>query len=157
MNLQESAEIIGHRSGTVDDLIGFVLKSDYSDSGPSIVIEDDGRVCYAYYISSEGKILGDVWLYNRCIAPAEPEWKSSVQAPFANSRDYVRENIGFKLPLNGSDVGLEWVRVEDGLEARIFVDQLLIGVVGEGLKPGFALAAAKDGPLARHMRDRNSP
>jgi len=133
----------------VENSIVFVMKNDYSNSGPSVVIEDDGRVCYAYYLSSEGEILGDVWLYNRCAAPLEPEWNNSTQAPFANSRAYVREDIDFKLPLNHSDINLEWTQAEDRLEARIFIDQLLIGVVAEGLKPGFARAAAKDGPLAR--------
>ncbi|ABQ33968.1 MAG: hypothetical protein EKK32_21005 [Bradyrhizobiaceae bacterium] len=34
----------------------------------TIVVEDNGRVAYAYWLDAEGAIRGDVWLYNRCLA-----------------------------------------------------------------------------------------
>jgi hypothetical protein len=45
----------------------------HDESGSTIVIEDDGRVAYAYFYSPENEIVGDVWLYNRCRAPIATE------------------------------------------------------------------------------------
>ena len=40
----------------------------------TLTVDDDGKVAYAY-LKKEKKILGDVWLYNRCPAPDEKEWQ----------------------------------------------------------------------------------
>jgi hypothetical protein len=62
----------------------------------SLIIESNKRVVYAYLLE-EGKLVGDVWLYNICEIPIVPEWKTNKEMPFANSEEYVLEH-DFLLP-----------------------------------------------------------
>lgn len=140
----------------MEDSTGFRIKSDYSDNGPSIVIEDDGRVCYAYYIAVSGEIVGDVWLYNRCKAPVSPEWVDSNKAPFANPVEFVHQHELFSVPSGPEDFRVKWLDELSKLKAEIFLKDLRIGELAAGSKPGFALAAFKNGPLARAFETSNS-
>lgn len=91
-------------------------------SGSSVRIEDDGRVAYAYFLSPENKIVGDVWLYNRCRAPLVPEWNDKERAPFANLSDYAHQSPLVLPPNDKTDVGVRWSRqMEPGPIAEIFV------------------------------------
>ena len=54
----------------------------------SIVIDDDGRVCYAYLLSNK-KIIGDVWLYNKSQAPMHTDWNNKNEMPFLNPIEFV--------------------------------------------------------------------
>lgn len=56
---------------------------------------DDGGVAYAYLLNEIGAIVDDVWLYNRCASPSEPEWKEPGKMPFANPVDFVKANEDF--------------------------------------------------------------
>src|SRR5262249_30086776 len=119
-------------------------------SGASVVVEDDGRVCYAYFLSAARDVLGDVWLYNRCQAPAEREWTDRARALFANPSVFVRRAPGFELPESSLDIGFLWPRNEGGEAcASILSRGLVIGKLPAGANPGWARAAAKGGPLAR--------
>jgi len=132
----------------------FVTDRD-SRSGASVVVEDDGRVCYAYFLSAAGEVLADVWLYNRCKAPAEPEWTDRERAPFANPLGFVRSAPGFDLPETSADIRIIWSRNEqEEACATILSRGLAIGKLCAGSKPGWALAAAKDGPLARVLLEQ---
>ena len=132
------------------DSKNFQRTDDDPESGCLVDVVDDGRVCYAYFLSPDGKIVGDVWLYNRCEAPADPEWTDRARAPYANPRGYAHDPPDFQLPQNGTDVVFRWWRDEQGNRvADILVRDLLIGRLHAGQKPGWARAAMKDGPLAK--------
>src|SRR5215475_10299378 len=119
-------------------------------SGWSVVVEDDGRVCYAYLISAEEQIVGDVWLYNRCDAPDKPEWTDRDKAPYANPARFSRREADFPLPDEEDDISIQWSVDQDGRQsADVLTDGLLSGRLREAEKPGWARAAAKDGPLAK--------
>jgi len=99
--------------------------------------------------------MADVWLYNRCKAPAEPEWTDCERAPFANPADFVRSAPDFELPETSADIGFMWSRNERGEAcATILSRGRVIGQLHAGSKPGWARAAAKDGPLARVLLGR---
>jgi hypothetical protein len=51
--------------------MGFVRQFQRGDW--EVIVEDDDRVAYAYLVR-EGRILADVWLYNRMPAP----WRLST-------------------------------------------------------------------------------
>ena len=132
----------------------FVTDRD-SQSGASVVVEDDGRVCYAYFLSAAGEVLADVWLYNRCKAPAEPEWTDRERAPFANPSDFVLGAPDFELPETSTDIGFMWSRNERGEAcATILSRGRVVGKLHAGSKPGWARAAAKDGPLAKVLLEQ---
>lgn len=130
----------------------FLKTHNDAESGLSVVIEDDGRVCYAYLLSPDRQIAGDVWLYNRCVAPKEPEWTDRTKAPFANPHSFVEDRQDFSLPIREAEITVEWLSDEQNKRlAEIFVHDFLIGRLQVGSKPGWARAAAKDGPLAKRL------
>ena len=75
-----------------------------------------------------GEIVGDVWLFNRCQAPAEPQWRERSLIPLALSRGYLAEG------------GVILASVH--------------GVLGVGDKPGYAWLVAKSSPLANEVLER---
>ena len=115
-----------------------------------VVFEDDGKTAYAYLIVNEA-IVGDVWLYNVCKAPAIPEWTDRESCPFANPLDFVLED-DFR-PLTDSDeIAVDW-----DLESTS-VQQVTITLRGKkhallrpGSKPGWCRLAAKASPVARPL------
>jgi hypothetical protein len=125
------------------------------DGRCSIEFEDDGRVGYAYFVNAEGRIVGDVWLYNRCPTPEEPEWVDADAdgAPFANPSAYVRCHAEFALPSSVADITVDWMFRRDGCWARVFIGQKLAGVIKDGAQPGWALLAKKDGPCALVLKE----
>lgn len=130
----------------------FVSERD-AKSGLSVVFEDDGRVAYAYVVRDE-KIIADVWVYNRVAAPTEPEWVSPDRAPFANARDFVREDADDLAPASTeADVSLEWRGDGHQRVAIVRLRGRVVAKVGPGMKPGFAVLARRDGPLARVLAD----
>jgi len=122
-----------------------------TETSQLVAVEDDGRVAYAYLIGADDRICGDVWLYNRCVAPEEPEWCSMDNAPFANPAPYVADCEAFRPANSGADFSAEWVREDAGFVAKLFLRGELLAVLKEGAKPGWALLAKKDGPLAKTL------
>lgn len=128
----------------MDDGTIFIVRES-PDGRYSVVVEDDGRVAYAYL--REGKrIVADVWLYNRCETPQTPEWTDKSKLPFANPAGFARENdCG---PITSDDQ----VRVEWGEEsADIHLHGRLWATFRSGEKPGCCILATRNGPLARPL------
>jgi len=71
-------------SGRDDELL---LRLDSPDGRLSVMLEDDGRVAYAYLLQ-DGKVVGDVWLYNVVETPERVDWKDRSQMPFLNPKRF---------------------------------------------------------------------
>lgn len=122
-----------------------------SDNRHTLVIEDDGRVAYAY-LKKKGRIVGDVWLYNRCPAPRPAEWKDKSKLPFANCRGYFDETRGrITESLEAGDFQVDWDESEDGIRVYIYLREELIAMVAPGDRPGYSRFATQNGPLAQVM------
>lgn len=119
--------------------------------GQSLRIDDDGRVAYAYLIAPDGKISADVWLYNRCASPIEPEWTDRAKLPFANPVDYVDEGSKFSLPTAIDQISVNWLVREGRIFAQVFARGVLFAELTEGDKPGRSRLAKKNGPLAKKL------
>ena len=117
----------------------------------SLVFEDDGKVAYAY-LKQAGAIVGDLWLYNRCPAPPDPEWHDRTRIPFALSRAYLAEGGTLSRAVGATDVLVKWAYEGETPVAYVYVFEDLLGVVGFGDKPGYARYAVKDSRLARVMQ-----
>ena len=117
-----------------------------------LTFEDDGKVAYAYLKKNQDRaIVGDVWLYNRCPTPAQPEWSDRDNIPFANSREYTGDQGRLEREVQAADILVNW-EYEDGTPvAYVYVFEDLCGVVGVGDSPGYARFAVKSGRLARVM------
>jgi hypothetical protein len=119
-------------------------------SGFSVYFEDDGRVAYAYLLDPGGDIVGDIWLYNRCNTPIEPEWRSPDNMPFANPADYAKDHRGFIPVSDISEVDVRWInQAGEFIKAGIFIRDNLFAILTKRAKPGWSIMAAKDGPLAK--------
>ncbi len=66
---------------------GCFLQLEDPASSRSLIVEDDGRVAYAYLLDGK-QMIADVWLYNVAPTPDHQDWKDRSQMPFLNPRDY---------------------------------------------------------------------
>lgn len=124
----------------------------HPDSGYSVVFDDDGRVVYAYLLNESEAIVGDVWLYNHCASPSEPEWKDPEKMPFANPVGFVKATEDFSPVKDISEVRVQWGSSDAGtVKANVFIHNELFATLVEGEKPGWSIMAAKNGPLAKVM------
>jgi hypothetical protein len=120
------------------------------DSGYQVVFEDNGRVAYGYLLDAAEKIIADVWLYNRCETPREPEWQTPEMLPFANPMEFAKDHSGFTPVEDASEVIVGWIPLsDDRMRAIISIRGDVFGIMENGTEPGLSLMAAKDGPLAK--------
>lgn len=115
--------------------------------GFTLTFDDDGRVAYAY-LKQGDMVVGDVWIYNRCKTPDEPEWRDRTKIPFANCKPYVK-NDGHCLPSTLNDISVKWAFEDELPKAFVYFLGDLVAVVGVGDKPGHSMFASKNGPLAK--------
>jgi hypothetical protein len=113
-----------------------------------LTFDDDGKVAYAY-LKQGRTILGDVWVYNRCPTPDQPEWKDRTKVPFANSKAYVKEDGHLDEPVTLDDIKVDWQYADEQPKAHVYLFGDLVAIVGVGDKPGYSRFASKDGPLAK--------
>ncbi len=118
--------------------------------GYSFVFDDDGRVVYGY-LKEGDKIVADIWLYNKCPTPQEPEWTDKPKLPCANPADYALENP--HEPIESIDeVFVEWSE-EEPIVATVHIKGVRWAKLTPGAKPGWCVLARKDGPLAKVLGD----
>lgn len=122
------------------------------EKGYQCVIEDDGRVAYAY-LMVDNVIVSDLWLYNQAPTPDAAPWSDPSQLPFLNPKEYV-EMSSMSVPIReNDDVHVEWVPSEVALqiEVHIYLRGQLYGRLVSGIKPGWTVAAFRNGPLAQRL------
>ena len=121
-----------------------------------LTFDDDGKVAYAYL--KQGKsIVGDVWLYNRCPTPDQPEWKDRSKLPFANCKGFVTQEGRLHETVTLEDVSVNWQYEGENPKAFVYLFGGLAAAVGVGDKPGYSRFALKDGPLAKQLVDVSAP
>jgi hypothetical protein len=125
-------------------------------TGYSTVFDDDGRVAYCYLLDESESIVGDVWLYNRCSTPVDPEWKDPENMPFANPQAYVNAATHDVVQVVDtiSDVSVDWDDESGKVKANILIRNKLFAILIEGVKPGWSVLASKDGPLAKVLESQ---
>lgn len=117
------------------------------DEGQALVVEDDGRVAYAYLMVDE-RVAGDVWLYNRVATPTSIDWRNKEELPFLNPEKYALESNGFTID-SSSDCSCQWTPNQvDLLVGGVWVARLKVGA-----KPGWSFLARIPGPLARPIAE----
>lgn len=129
-----------------DDLI---IESDAGDDVTRAIFDDDGRVAYCY-ITENGEVKSDVWVYNRKKAPKNKPWVEDGELPYLNPEEYAFEMD--ELPISKADILIEW-RKERAAKpiALIIVLGRLLASVSANEKPGYARLARVAGPLAKPL------
>lgn len=128
-----------------------LTRFDHAESGVSLWFEDDGRVAYAYLRRGDA-LVADVWVYNRAESPNVPEWKDGRRPPFLNPSECVVDKLPFLLPDSDEDVGVRWiVEPERPVGAAVLLGGVVAAFIHEGDKPGRAVGASRDSPIARQL------
>ncbi len=99
----------------------------------SVIIEDDGKVCYAYLLTGED-IVGDIWLYNQQITPESTNWKDQNNMPFLNPKKFVGENI--KPIDNENEISIKWDYKKELSKVELFVRDESVAILKIGALPG---------------------
>jgi hypothetical protein len=117
-------------------------------SGFALIIDADDRVVYAYLLDVEQEIVADVWLCNLIDAPSSPEWKTRPpDPPYLNPLGFCDD--GFRV---SHELHVRWHHNEQRLHYLEVLDGgRTIARLAPGDKPGFNIAALKDGPLSRRF------
>jgi hypothetical protein len=123
------------------------LRIDEPNGARAVVLEDDGKVAYAYLLE-DGEVVGDVWLYNVAPAPETVNWRDRAAMPFLNPRKYCTEEVVPKLR-HDSVVNCQWSN--EGV--RVTIDGLRMARLAHGAKPGWSRLASSPGPLARPLTE----
>jgi len=118
----------------------------------SLIIEDDGNVCYGYLMDGQS-ISGDIWLYNTKETPSETHWGPKKAMPFLNPAEFVDLD---KMPgpvTDPEEITLNWMLdcAQNLAEVNIFIRGTLIVKMAPGSKPGWSAVVLKDGPLAKKL------
>jgi hypothetical protein len=108
------------------------------------VIEDDGRVAYAYLLERE-KIVTDVWLYNVAPTPSRPAWNDPREMPFLNAPPYCAPH---DLRIT-KDTPIQTRWSIEGVE--LIVDGTLLARLARDVRPGWSRFARRAGPCAKPL------
>ncbi len=121
--------------------------------GDRVVIDDDGRVCYAYLFVGE-KCEGDVWLYNVAAAPEIPEWTlpgREKYMPFLNPSSFCVDTE-FEPLRDPADAIVVWGMLEGRRQAAIHLRGRYHALLTENERPGWCRLARLDGPVAKVLK-----
>ena len=126
--------------------------SEEPDSGRSLVIEDDGRVAYAYlYAEPAGPIVSCVWLYNRDGIEADPPWDDPEALPFPNKRAFMTDEA--LLLTDTSVVMCAW----DARGVELYIDGVRTARLEPGITPGWSRLAAVASEVATPFGAHGAP
>jgi hypothetical protein len=119
---------------------------EFHHGNSTVVVEDDGNVCYAYLIQ-QGSIVSDVWLYNHGTAPLLPPWKSpDARPPFQNSSEFLLDPQPMGIP-SPEELSVVW-DTEEG-HVVVCLSNVPLAWLTEGAKPGWSARVKRDGPVAQ--------
>ena len=125
-----------------------LLRFDEPTTTRAVVLEDDGRVAYAYLLDHE-EVVGDVWLYNVAEPPDLVDWNDASQMPFLNPKSFCKAESGFRLTQQ-SAVECAWF--PKGV--MVSINGVLIARLEVGAKPGWSRLATRSGPLAKPLESK---
>jgi hypothetical protein len=129
------------------DRISDLLKFRDSESGWVVVLEDDGRVAYAYLRNASEQTVADVWLYNRQGTPELPEWGDRALLPFRNPLGYAQE-WSPPTSLAEADARVVWAKTEkEEPRAAVHLWGEQFAILEPAARPGWSRLALEPGPL----------
>jgi hypothetical protein len=123
----------------------FLRRYDDPQGKHAVVLEDDGRVAYAYLLRDES-LVSDVWLYNVEATPEHVDWKDRSAMPFLNPRGFCADELTPRLR-EDAVIYCRWLPHA----VEVLIDEVLIARLEPGAKPGWSKLAARSGPLARPL------
>ncbi|MEJ7735560.1 MAG: hypothetical protein WKG00_41035 [Polyangiaceae bacterium] len=111
----------------------------------SVVLEDNGRVAYAYLLVRDEPVA-DVWLYN--VHEAPNAMGSGEDYPFLNPRAFCRDEAPHRFGQR-SNVRCHW----DAQGVTVSIDGVVMARLERDARPGWSRHATQPGPLARPLSE----
>ncbi len=127
----------------------FLAEHRHPETGCALVIDDDGRVAWAYLHAPEGDIIGDVWLYNRLPTPALADWSNPLLAPFLNAASHARA-LDQPPPTDATELEVDWTVDGELLLADVHLRGVLLARLSPGCSPG-CRSTTDDASEQRHQ------
>jgi hypothetical protein len=131
---------------------GFLTVYEFEDDDRPLVVEDDGRVCYAHIRGPTGNTICHAWLYNRLAAPedADPSGLLWHAAPL-NPRTYTHTWTSGSLPASAADFRASLTKATNTPTIfNILIRAELVATLdAEGA--GRSRLAKRNGPLALRL------
>jgi len=115
---------------------GFLIVYEFEDDDRPLIIEDDGRACFAYVKGPTGNIVTEVWLYNRITAatPANPR----THALEWGEKSFPSSSADFRVSISKSTT--------KPTVLSVFIRGELFAILRVREKIGRSRLARKDGP-----------
>jgi hypothetical protein len=123
------------------------LRLEDEGSDRAVILDDDGRVAYAYLAVGE-TMIADVWLYNVLETPEAVDWKDKTQMPFLNPRKFCTAERVSRISEH-SVIRCDW----SADRVDIFIDERWMARLMPGSTPGWSRLAGRAGPLAKPLED----
>jgi hypothetical protein len=93
----------------------FFIRVDSRDCNDlSLVIEDEGKVCYAY-LRYKKILRGDIWLYNQAGDPVNINFTNKNNFSFLNPQYYIKDDVRVQPLLSEDDVKINWVFTDEAM------------------------------------------
>ena len=91
---------------------GFLIVYEFEDDDRPLIVEDDGRVCYAHVRGPTGNVVCHAWLYNRLAPPndADPNSLAWHAAPLQSVHVRSRLDRNGPLPASAADLRASLIR-----------------------------------------------
>lgn len=130
----------------------FEIEFFHEESQIGLIVEDNGKVAYAYMCDAAGKGLGMVWLWNHGVPP--DDFEGVRGEPVRNPKHYLI-GWGDPVPESGDDIKVSF-RMKDGVpDCAIYVRDRLLASVSQGSFPGRNVNVAVENNLAKPWPQKN--
>lgn len=141
--------ILDPRSGGFIAMIAAneILSWKCQTTGYLLIINDDGRTCYAYLHQPDYIVVGDVWLYNRFVATGQ----SGLTVPKRGEAipievEFIDESVDLTELAKNNITAVFSDENSERIEARIFSNDTLAAIICEGSCPGWTITVKKTCP-----------
>ena len=131
---------------------GFLIVYEFEDDDRPLIVEDDGRVCYAHVRGPTGNVVCHAWLYNRLAPPndADPSSLAWHAAPL-NPYTYAHAWTDGPLPASAADLRASLIRATNKPTIfNLFIRNELVATL-DAERGGRSRLANRNGPLAQRL------
>jgi hypothetical protein len=131
---------------------GFLVAFDFMDDDRPLIVEDDGRVCYAHVWGPTGNVVCHAWLYNRLPAPDDTHLSGLVwHAAPLNPHTHAHASTHGPLPASAADFRASlFAATNTPTTFYVFIRDELVATL-DAAGRGRSRLAKRNGPLAQRL------
>lgn len=117
-----------------------------NDESYAVVVEDDGRVTYAYLLRDK-EFVTHAWLFNSL--PESQQVECDASAPPCNPESNIKEDMPRVAPIqDSSEVSIRW-SLESPVTASVFIHDVQYAILVDGVRPSYSIFIKEDNRCGR--------